>query len=635
MTENFKEKILRWLMGKYEIETGENSPQMGEYKTLNNNLSKYIWDNYCISTKPGVIDIVRGKNSNNETIDNYILYGNYYDSDNKINGFMVVLDKLFNPIQGINTYSSGVQIGEIMCLDVDEEGKWYIIEKRYSDNAIRFMLLNNILLKSDSQSEYQVKIRKSYLAPSSPQFPDTIYKMIKQYGGSKYVFIGTLNSISRNITLTINTTSENEWGAIIFAVKIYSADGWAEWHDDGILKLFVTGEKFDSTSSLTRYYICEYDNNANVKAMEITPPHSNTIYQSRATILNSDSAYILATEWEDGEGSTYKSLIFKVNLNTNSFKMISSKSYKSGYLGNSGYFDISNDGVNAYYYITTPNDIDSGIYDYYVGLIYDDNVYEYFMGSQEGPFGYLTMLNVTSQFNLYKYYLQLGNKVTYSNLVFNNNEYNGQPYDGINGLVPNSTVPYYPNNETIFARNLYNKIVRENTTTSTLEIPNTLLNDSIINYEELRSKTNNKLNFENRMFSKNIYETVNINFINSILIKNSNNPDNEIINNIGSSRLNDSISLTNDYDNAKITKYRINYQDNTNRIVMIDCDKQITFVEPDTVTIDIAVYNPSNNPIVNIQFISDDEETVYQEIETSSFFVKNKYYSLKQTVKII
>ena len=68
---------------------------------------------------------------------------------------------------------------------------------------------------------------------------------------------------------------------------------------------------------------------------------------------------------------------------------------------------------------------------------------------------------------------------------------------------------------------------------------------------------------------------------------------------------------------------------------MIDCDKQIMFVEPDTVTIDIAVYNPSNNPIVNIQFISNDEETVYQEINTSSFFVKNKYYSLKQTVKIM
>lgn len=633
MTESFKENILRWLTGKYEVETGENSPQMGEFKVLTNNLKQYIWDNYFTTQKPNIIDIVRGKNANNEPLYNYIIYGYYYDNTvNKTKGFVIVLDELFNPIQGISTYSSGVQIGEIMRLDVDETGKWYIIEKTYENSTIRFMLLNNILLKSDAQTEYQIQIRKSYNYPSTqPEFPDIIYKMIKQYGGSKYVFIGTLSGVSRNVTLSINVGAENDWGVIVFPINVLINDGWAEWNSEGVLDLVIIGNK---TGTQNRFYVYEYKDGETVKGYELG---TGNFYKEKITILNNKNAYMLATSWDGTvDDSIYNSFVYRIDLDTNRFYLLNSNYYKKGSLGNISLVDITNDGINVYYALTTPDDIDSGTFDYYIGLVYNNKVFEYYAGSHNGDTDLLSQ-NVTSQFNLYNYYLQIGNNIVYANQIFNNNNYNGLSYNGLDGLVPNSVVMYdgvnKAQNSPVFARNLYNKVIRDNMTISTVQIPNTALNDETVSLEELLSKTNNILNSERRMFQKNIYETVNINFNNTLTIKNSNDPNNEIINNVGSARLNNSISLTADYDNAKITKYKINYQDNTNRIVAIDNDTQVEFIEPNMAIIDIAVYNPSSNPIVNIQFISDDEQTVYQEISTTSF-VGNKYYSLTQMVEI-
>ena len=129
---------------------------------------------------------------------------------------------------------------------------------------------------------------------------------------------------------------------------------------------------------------------------------------------------------------------------------------------------------------------------------------------------------------------------------------------------------------------------------------------------------------------KNIYETLNINFINTINIKNSNNPNNEILNPLGASRLNNSISLTTDYNNAKGTKYRLNYTDNTSLVRSI-LDSQITCIN-NTATYDFVIYTAK---LVNsIDIISNDEATVYQTIDGSSLAV-NKFYKIIQEVEII
>ena len=69
---------------------------------------------------------------------------------------------------------------------------------------------------------------------------------------------------------------------------------------------------------------------------------------------------------------------------------------------------------------------------------------------------------------------------------------------------------------------------------------------------------------------KNIYENVNINFHNTLKMVNENDPNNIIFNQIGSNRLNISSSNTIDYDNAKVSKIRINYVDETTNYNLSD-----------------------------------------------------------------
>ena len=55
-------------------------------------------------------------------------------------------------------------------------------------------------------------------------------------------------------------------------------------------------------------------------------------------------------------------------------------------------------------------------------------------------------------------------------------------------MVPTSSW-LYNNNKIIYARNLYNKVVSGNTTTSTVEVPNLLLNDIDIGQQDLLGET--------------------------------------------------------------------------------------------------------------------------------------------------
>ena len=197
-------------------------------------------------------------------------------------------------------------------------------------------------------------------------------------------------------------------------------------------------------------------------------------------------------------------------------------------------------------------------------------------------------------------------------------------------MIPKSGILYDESEVVIFARNLYNKTVNNNTTISTIEVPNTYLNDTNIAKQNLLSNTNKLLNSNTQNISKNIYETLNINFANTLVIKNSNNPLNEIINLQGASRLNSSISSLADYEETKGTKYKVNYTNGNSNVFNID---NIDY-SGNMAILDFNVYVGS--AISNIQIISNDEATIYQEIDTSNLSLEiGKYYNFKQNVEII
>ena len=253
---------------------------------------------------------------------------------------------------------------------------------------------------------------------------------------------------------------------------------------------------------------------------------------------------------------------------------------------------------------------------------------------------------IKNEFNLFKFYcilnvynydtLNYEYKKLSTYLIYNSLNYNGFPRQDYDSMIPNSGVLYDNNGLALFARNLYNKTINNNTTTSVLEVPNTMLNDVEIAKEDLIGKENNILIENNESIFTNIYETLNINFYNTLLMKNANNEQNEILNPTGASRLNYDISANgteDSYNNTKGTKLKINFDDNTSFIQTIDTTTQIEIVN-NMAIIDFTIYVPIDKNIINIQIISNDEITIYQEI-TNLSLENGKFYQLTQMVEVI
>jgi hypothetical protein len=156
------------------------------------------------------------------------------------------------------------------------------------------------------------------------------------------------------------------------------------------------------------------------------------------------------------------------------------------------------------------------------------------------------------------------------------------------------------------------------------------LNDVSISKEELISETNSILNSDTTPIDKNIYEQLYINFINTLNVIN-NNGTTPVLNPNGASRINNSISQAMDYDDAKITKFIINYSDSTSDIRNF-CSKTYSSTE-NRVTYSCIIYVPLDKNISNIQIKSNDENTTYLTIDTSNL-VSGKYYRLSQDLVV-
>jgi hypothetical protein len=270
----------------------------------------------------------------------------------------------------------------------------------------------------------------------------------------------------------------------------------------------------------------------------------------------------------------------------------------------------------------------------YAGYIKEDNTYTInlivtYDGIElfAGLYDYVDFYYI-KKYNLIEMYFPLYSETNTTKKItfdYNSINYNGEGYTNGNSLVPNKARLYDNNNKMIFARNLSNKVINANTTISTLNIPNTNLNNIIIYNQSLIGETNYVLMNNQEEITKNIYENLNINFYVTLRMINNNDPNNQIFNQVGSNRINLSVSSVKDYNNAKETKIRINYSDNTTKIASIEFYPiQNYFYTKFSIYIDKL--------ISSIDFISNDEETIYNTIRPN--FIVDKYYTINQSVRI-
>lgn len=642
MTQDYKDTLLRYLTGNLNEQTGDNKPQFNEEISSESNIGFYISDIDHAGNGATVIDILQCYQSSYSFI-----YGNTHSGK----GFIVILDENNEPIQYIDSYTSGTEFGEFQILNIDESGYVYGID--INNSTPRFIMLNNITLKMPSQQEFSVRLRQSYNLPSPLSTATSYFGIAKAVGQGKYLFGYTVKSNNydrpRATELTINVGSTNDW--VTYAKVTDRGENfigrsmWASWDEDTVdFKLDGYCIWFNGLH-LESYYPNGNDTDLDYLDYEIqsylTTGFSNGYYSINTLSVNKSVTYVgIYDGGEDGTKETVHllSCTYKDNLWT----VITMKTYNTGPIGPTmqpeirvrfkllngvGYFMATNIDFDLKAHIHTGIITLRTLGTAEIGVVYDTEI----INASYDDFRFY-MANL---YNLYNYNIidlsfqssSVGGTNYLVQQVYNASNYNGLPYEANNSLVPNSAI-VYGTDKILLARNLYNKTIYGNTTMSSLQIPNVVLNGITMDSQSLLSETNKTLNENEEDITKNIYETLYINFYNTLLIQNQNTEE-HISNLSGSSRLNSSVSLNEDYDNAKITKYRVWYIDNTYE----DHPVQAT-IENGVATFVMYVY--TREYVTKVDLMSNDGITVYQTItgimedDGNGFVTLGKLYKLTQ-----
>lgn len=639
MTNDFKEKLLKWFTGNYNLEIPKENINWDNLNDNANNLYTQLAAEVGNPSGGGTfieyLGIIQSNSKNNNGGNLIVMYGTSYNTNKypKDFGWIALLDNQLNLVQLITEYSSGTIIGQLLTLNVDEDGNFFGIELPYNGGQKRFIMLNNFALKLETQTEYSVVLRQSYNVPTDKSQSNFYTNIKKAVGKSKYLMVGIGTAELIATELTINVGVENDWVDYIYTSSTYTGtianDFWVNWDTDNNLDFKIVGF-YSSNNNI----FCEWTKDgAGMSLTTYTLPTNIQLYETSSQILNKNDVYAACYGLASNDTLSY--LIFRVR-NGQIYQIYGKENMPNGLTSTTAaQIELLIVGLDIYYDIISVIDSGAGTYNAEVGRIVGDNVYPFQIGTVELPTrSSFRFLIVNKQFNLYNFYLQAQNTVYNVYQLFNGNNYNGDAYQGLNSMMPNSVNLYDENSQILYARNLYNKIINGNITISTAQVPNDFINEVTLELKELISKNNNGIATDNTPIQKNIYEELFINFINTINIVNNNNPNNSIINNIGSARLNNSVSNLADYDNAKITKYRINYANGTSQVNGLDPRAFFGNFGTTYGTYKLTVYVPVEYKINSIELISNDEQTSYQTIDCTSL-QRGKYYSLTQRLEVV
>lgn len=627
MTEEAKKNLLDYMLGKMPSESGVDEPQFGEYYYITNNF-------YSEMSKKGYNNINFGGYIFNENNSNFVLWGNNSVKDDDKGyeyGVIVIFDENFQVLSIIDSFNTGTKFRCLTALNIAEDGNYYGIDEepfQYSNNGntqntdynYRVILLNNI--SQAVNEEYSVILRNSYYVPdtySNIKILDTLvdnckFPIQKIINESTYVIAGLQDTINKFITFKINVGSDNEW-------NLYSSN-----LSQGISPLTFICETDENNINIYGYgAIQQYQV---IKFSILNGVFSNSqIYNIGATgyleqilMINKDKCYFVSSNYQD---STY---IHKLFYYDGELAKLFEKTTPNYSFGASDYLFLKNN--NAFLIRFEFNNPDDTLeLDLYVGIALENQYYDKYVTKINWANVWLDGLFVLSAFNLNRCCIQeiTNDRMMVIPLIFNEANYNGETFTDKNSLNSNSAILYSDNNP-VFARNLYNKTQNGTTTTSTIEIPNNYLNDTLVDQKDLMSVNNNVIISDTNGFTKNVYETVYLNFVNTISVVNQNETQ-SVYNNAVATKLNTSINNPTDYDNLKLTKFRINYQDGTNTVSTLQATLQ------DNSSYELLMTFYLSGLADTLELISEDEETVYLTYNLANTEI-NKYYSFKQRVRI-
>ena len=651
MTNDYKELLGEYITGNIE----PTSPSKDQILDEINNILRQEFNGFIPNenyTNFMPMDLIQSS-----TNGNFILYGGYVPEGETAltdsRGFIMILDHNMKPIKTIYEFSSGTRLRPIQKMIQIEDGTFVAVDSTIfalptaTDNIMtnpkRFIMLNNFS-SPDYNDDYSVVLRKSYTLPSAYTYIFCI-DIVKNPNSSHYILAGKTSTSQggvyyegvRIIDLKINVGSSNEWSQKTTASYVPFLYGGInvtfDENDDASFEAIITRTSPNaivySWNGTTSVKIIEDDGN-------ITPYVDSVAMRNQVSFIDYDDVYFVVNNqrWSPNVIPRYVGL-FKYTYSTGQVKQI--------YLKNIGDFDYntSREGI----FITSLN---GELYLWYCdNYNYSDKTanvnYQRLENDMWQPKliannqKYVMEYTMIYSFNIYNVvssaYISQNFKPTYFNIkmikeVYNNLNYNSSSYIDYNSLIPHTSVLYDTNNKILFGRNLYNSTSFKNTTTSTVEIPNTMLNGVDIVNKNLLGLTNIVLDQDTNTINKNVYETLYLNFINSINVINK---DTGIINLSASTYINSNINSENSdnttMENSKIAWLRINYEDGTDRITGMGLIRN----DDTHYTITATIY--IDNEVSTLDIISYDENQIYMTLDISDLEVGNNY-TLTQNLRI-
>ena len=548
-------------------------------------------------------------------------------------------------IANIQYTTSGEELPETEAVYVEDDGTLFIKTATTSTTfPNRIMMLNNICNKVNNN--YVFKIRKSYNIQDyygdSTFYCTNIYKSLTE---AKYILVGyeKLSSDTKRrieiLECTINVGTSNEYNLID---NLSAIDGRATifdcfilWNDDGEYKIRIAVNTNETTNRL-REYIKDYNQITLSQNAQITMSESNfnCCYTNHENVLvgifegsSVQQNYIIFAVYTISNGSISLTANTMIGGYSTSITPDTSKFSKFNVIDNEVYFMITNEqgtGIIIFEVVRNGN-----TYSLELKSIKATTLTNIAYGLSEIIVNKQYALTNIYSFNNTRTSSQVPQTNTYTCL----NQYvlKSGTAQNLNSFVPK--VGILKNNSMIaFARELYNCIRQQNTITSTIDVPNLLLNDTTIIEEQLVAKANNIIDDNNMTINKNIYEELLVNFNDTYIIINKNNNANEINTNGSIELAREIINLVNNTSSAYnkvMNKFKIVYGDNTTSISSLP-----------TPTLDtanrIAEYNfiiGTQKFINRIEFISNDETMSYLTITLN--VEANKIFKIKQKVKVV
>ena len=583
--------------------------------------------------------------SNELTSNLSIIYGGVQYANSKNIGIIVLVDESFNVVKTIYNFDSGTPLRYIQNMKQAEDGTFYFIDDEAfkttltSSSEKRFVMVNNFTLKNKITEDYEVDLRKSYIFGT--QYKNFYCKeMYKDNNSSHYIFFGASQNENQKfndikiIELGVNVGMPNVWNIVYQDINTIYGGSIVLFQDDEEISQFkfrcicsslyegdttIDCISKDFTGTATRTPIITFNYEPKIETLN---------YENQCVFINYDEVYFVQNNQGSGRtGYTMAKYIglYKYNFTNGSYITIYEKS-----LGNYDFCNIENMYIskcNTDIYVMFCDNINNGYADYYFQRLVNDvwspkiiQENKWFMRSAIG-------LLVKSNFNLLQAYifgLEISQFINFQYLIkedYNVSNYNGTTYIDYDSLISQKG-QIYSNNKLVFARNIYNKYINNATTTSTIQIPNNYLNGIELSLKNLISKTNLDICEDLNTISKNIYEMVFLNYINTLTVLDE---DTGTLYNETATFINTNINTGTEtnYNNTYIGKVRINYS--TPQIQLINWTWNVDHYETS-----FTIYT-SEIPS-SIEFISNDETTTY--ITKTLELEANKFYTISQKLRI-